>query len=170
MLLTLGKKPRGEGLVDLLTACHERIRYFVGLARSLDLEAAPLEANVDASARVHRYFVQAFPLHLEDEEEGVFVRLHGRSAAVDQALETMCAEHDEHAALVRELVEHTAAFERAPHESVRVVRRCAEELARVFEPHLRQEEEIIFPAIDQLLSEQERARMVTELRARRHPV
>src|SRR5690606_21871845 len=131
---------------DLLLACHGRIREFIALAVAIGERADVSDDEVaDASARVQRYFSVALPLHVEDEEQGVLPRLHGRSAEVDAALDRMCDEHDRHAAPLRRLCELAASLRACPRDAsaraalADVGRRLRAEL----EPHLEAEERVV---------------------------
>lgn len=170
MLHTLGKKVTSEDLVDLLLACHQRIRMFLALAVQIGERTDASDADVvDASAIVHRYFVQALPLHVADEEEGVASRLHGRSTEVDVALDRMCEEHDSHMDGLRRLRDACLEVQVRPAERHfrMAVALAAHKLSEHFEPHLQAEERIVFPAIRQLLTADEQQAVVRELRLRR---
>lgn len=173
MLHSIGKKratQESEELVDLLLACHGRIRSFLELAIAIGArEDASNDDVIDASARVRRYFADALPLHVEDEEEGVLPRLHGRSAALDAALDRMCVEHDEHRPPLRRLLALCASLPEhaGDADARRELGRAASELREVLEPHLREEERVVFEAIRELLSPEDRRAIVAELRARR---
>src|SRR5262245_23535436 len=98
MLVRIGPRASSpEDLVDLLLACHERIRNFTAMARAAaEREEAVAADVVDACARVQRYFTEALPLHVRDEEESLLPRLQGRSAEVDRALGVMKEQHERH--------------------------------------------------------------------------
>src|SRR5687767_1769374 len=96
MLIRIGSRAGGGDAVDELRACHDRIRSFTALARRLgETPGVPPGAVADAAARVRRYFAEALPRHVEDEEHSILPRLRGRSLALDTALAAM---HGEHAA------------------------------------------------------------------------
>jgi iron-sulfur cluster repair protein YtfE (RIC family) len=169
MLVSIGKRQRTGELVESLLECHGRIREFCELARALgqrrDLAASDV---VDGCARVERYFVEALPLHVEDEERSILPRLQGRRADLDQALLRMQAEHEQHQHLLAELLSACRALAAAP-ELPRwreALTSAALALSQEFEPHLRLEELLIFPELGQL-SEAERGIIKQELRARR---
>jgi iron-sulfur cluster repair protein YtfE (RIC family) len=136
MLVKIGARTQEQTVVDLLTECHGRIRRFLSLAQRL-AEAAPGEV-ADLAGQVRRYFSEAFPLHVADEEELLAPALAGASAEVDQALAEMHREHGAHEAAVARLV----AAREVPEL---VVAACA--LAALVEPHLAREESVIFPAL-----------------------
>lgn len=151
MLLQLGQRRASEGLVDLLLECHGRIRRFLGFARRLATtdDIAAEEARTVAG-QIRRYFVVAFPMHLEDEDLDLTPRLRGTSRDVDAALAQMSEEHVSHASLVSELVELCGAIERDPPQRDALAARlahAAHALEAALEPHLVREERVIFPAL-----------------------
>ncbi len=175
MLLNLGRKqtPAPDDLVGLLLECHGRIRTFVRLARTVAAAPdAPAEAAGLAAGRVRRYFAEALPLHVADEEQSVEPRLRGRDAALDRALGAMRREHAEHEAATARLVELCALVEADPAQLAGLAGELGALAARLdalFEAHLEAEERSIFPALGALLGEAERRAAIDELRARRRP-
>jgi len=171
VLISLGTGPRPEGdVVDLFLDCHERIRRFVELARVLgrrgDLPAAEVE---DGCARVARYFRQALPLHVADEEHSVLPRLGGHSARIDDALSRMHRQHEDHEAPLAALLAACDALGRASADRAARARllAAAERLAAELEPHLQLEETVLFPAVRELLAPAVQTEIRSELRARR---
>jgi iron-sulfur cluster repair protein YtfE (RIC family) len=165
--VTLGAPPEGEELVDLLLACHARIRKFLRLAFTLGarVELDPGEVGVQCL----RYFVEAFPLHVRDEEDSLLPRLGGRSVALDVALAQMRAQHFEHERNVAELIAALRATIESPkdHSVRRRLALIASTLETDLEAHLVLEEDIVFPLINRALSPPIRRAIVSELRARR---
>jgi hypothetical protein len=120
MLIKLGARESGGDVVDALLECHERIRRFAALAVTLAEARAPGAEEVrEAAGQVRRYFLEALPLHVADEDESIVPRLRGRDAEVDAALATMSAEHEGHRAPLAELVSTCAALEAAPAAATR---------------------------------------------------
>lgn len=172
MLLSIGKKEQSEELVDLLLGCHARVRTFLALAVAIGDRADAPDADVaDAAARVRRYFSEALPLHVDDEEQSVLPRLHGRSVEVDAALDRMCEEHDLHAEPLRRLLGLCSSLAASPDDATAraAVGATAQQLVALLEPHLAAEESVLFPAIRTHLTAEERRAVVGELRARRQP-
>jgi iron-sulfur cluster repair protein YtfE (RIC family) len=157
-----------ESLVSLLAACHERIRSFAALAARIAEPGHTEAMRRDACARVGRYFGEALPLHVRDEEDSVRPRLVGRSPALDMVLARMAEQHDEHEADVAELVarcaEVTAHGPATP--ELLAIAAVAARLGAAFEVHLAAEEAELFPHVA-ALPEAEQAAIVAELRARR---
>ena len=164
--------PRRQGLVDLLAECHGRIRRFVALAADAARRTDAPEAQVRAAcADVTRYFTEALPLHVADEEESLLPRLRGRAPEVDQALARMAEQHAAHGPALARFLGAVADVARDPADAAARERLAplAGALADSFEAHLSLEETTIFPAIDAHLTAAERAEIVAELRQRRAP-
>jgi iron-sulfur cluster repair protein YtfE (RIC family) len=173
LLTRIGETPARGDAVELLVDCHARIRHFVGLAGRIAGRGVEDPSAVPEAARaVVRYFTEALPLHARDEEESIVPRLRGREPALDAALEVMQREHVEHEASLGRLVAACRVLAEAPGriaELAPAVGREAAFLARHFEAHLANEEQVIFPAMRRLLDPAADAAIVAELRARRAP-
>ena len=111
MLIKLGAGRGGpaggdETLVEVLMACHARIRRFTALAITL---AAPATASrpaaeiADGADAVRRYLAVALPLHIADEDASITPRLLAHDPALGPALDRMHAEHEAHAPLLTAL-------------------------------------------------------------------
>lgn len=89
-----------ERPLELLYACHERVRRFTGLTERLVAHTAARGADAEAreaAESVLRYFEQALPLHHADEEADVFPALRAlHDAALSAAIAAL---EDEHVAL-----------------------------------------------------------------------
>ena len=170
MLINLGAKAAGEDLVSLLLECHHRIRGFSALGVELgtrsDLAAADIAQGCE---RVERYFGEALPLHVADEEESLLPRLRGVSPEVDAALAAMHAQHADHKPHLVALLAALRALRGAPtNASLRAaLLAIIAPLKSDFEAHLVAEEQILFPAITASLPADVQAQAVGELRARR---
>jgi iron-sulfur cluster repair protein YtfE (RIC family) len=171
MLIKIGDLKEPSGIVDLLLECHERIRSFVDLACHLGEATAPSKDEIrDAAARVSRYFSEALPFHVADEEQSIVPRLTGKSPELDTALRQMHMEHQEHEENVRTLIETCDTLKTSPDmfdQLRKPLLAAASSLQTEFAAHLKQEEDLIFPAIRSLLTPDEQAMMVKELRQRR---
>jgi len=171
MLVNIGPLNEPSDIVDLLKECHERIRTFIGLAvRLAKAEGIPDTEIRDAAARVTRYFSEALPLHVADEEESILPRLRGKTAELDASLSEMREEHREHDPQVESLLNLCRTLRETPgrlNELRPKLLACATRLEREFLSHLDKEENVILPAIRQLSSTEERDVMLRELRGRR---
>ncbi|MCA9630150.1 MAG: hemerythrin domain-containing protein [Myxococcales bacterium] len=172
-MLTQLARHRASGLqdlVDLLGECHERIRRFVALARQAgSRHDVPADQIAQACIDVERYFTQALPLHVADEEESIDPRLRGLSPAVDEALDAATQQHREHEPELKALLRATNVVRNNPNDPTArgELATAAEALEAQFEEHLRLEERVIFPAIRELLSHETQTSIIGELRRRR---
>ena len=72
--------PGSESPVEMLDACHDKIRQFTRLCLRLAAhleEHGPDDQAVQAASRILRYFRLAAPLHHQDEELDLFPALLG---------------------------------------------------------------------------------------------
>ncbi|HEU6454096.1 MAG TPA: hemerythrin domain-containing protein [Roseateles sp.] len=89
--------PLEERPLELLYACHEKVRRFttlaVRLAEHVDAHGTDAEAQ-EAATGILRYFEQALPLHHIDEEVDVFPALRGlHDVQLERSINALSAEH-----------------------------------------------------------------------------
>lgn len=169
MTVTLGKRTPEASLLTLLQECHERIRRFAALAVRLgSAEHEPPASLAEACVHCARYFSEALPLHVADEDQSLRPRLWGHSARVDEALELMAQQHREHQGPLAQLTAALAALAAAPAQpGLRdALRQIAAPLQEAFLAHLALEEAEVFPVVARWSAEQQQA-VVLELRERR---
>jgi hypothetical protein len=170
MLIRIGSRAGGADAVDELRACHERIRSFTALARRLgETRDVPPGEVADAAARVRRYFVEALPRHVEDEELSLLPRLRGRSIALDAALAAMHGDHAAQGPREAELIALCDQLIADPgrHAALRdALAAVGRALEVAYAEHLEGEERDVFPAVAEL-PDDERAAVLAEMRARR---
>lgn len=154
MLMPLSLRSVPEDAVDLLRDCHARIRRYLVQARQLASAEATDPAEIRAAAgQIRRYFTEAFPLHVLEEDEQIAPRLRGASPDVDRALALMAGSHASHAGLAARLTAICASLEEDPRRLGLVATelgRVAALLATELEAHLELEERAIFPAVRKL--------------------
>jgi iron-sulfur cluster repair protein YtfE (RIC family) len=161
--------------VELLLACHTRIRHFVQMGRTLaGAKAVSIEEVRETAETLLRYFQQALPLHEADENESLFPRLLTLPDGnlVREAGEAMVEQHRAIHELVEELVAVCTLLEKQPARLPALgfrLEQVTRAMAEVFGAHLTLEESVIFPAIDELLTPEQRDGMLIEMRARRGP-
>jgi iron-sulfur cluster repair protein YtfE (RIC family) len=149
----------------LLLECHSRIRAFASLAVRLATVEAPEAEIADAAERVRRYFAEALPLHVRDEERSVARRLRRFAVDTAAALDDMEREHRGHAELLAILTPAWASVRAGTGARERTLS-DATLLKELLEAHLAAEERLVLPALARLPAEQIRA-IVEEMRARR---
>lgn len=174
MLISIGRRTLDEGVEALLRACHARIRHFCALAERAAVETTThTDQRREAFEASRRYFADAFLLHVEDEDESIAPRLIGEDPALDETLQTMRREHDDHDAVYRALLEALSRAIASPDDPLArdqvASAACAFAIA-VF-PHLEHEEATLLPAvaarIDTVPSLQRE--VLEEFRRRREP-
>jgi hemerythrin-like domain-containing protein len=155
---TRGSAPAApEEPIELLLACHARLRHFSALALALATRRDLADAQVeDACVELLRYFRVALPLHEADEEESLAPALE--PFVTDGVLVRM---HEEHMIIHEALDELFPTWERRTSALA-----PTEELSRVLDVHLALEESSIFPLLE-ALPELERKRILAEIQARR---
>lgn len=152
MLVSIGARTHGDDVVDLLAACHRHIREHVVLARRLVVRGpeSPPEEIRETAARIRRYFEQAFPLHVADEEQSIAPRLAAADGVVIAAVKLMALDHREHQRLIDALIALCVEAEQRPTELARINARLSkvvELVASDLASHLEMEERIVFPAL-----------------------
>lgn len=168
----LARAATDDSLMELLLACHERIRRFTAIAVALTDDGAATRAPAeiaDGADAVRRYLALALPLHVADENESLLPRMVAHAPATTAALERMRDEHAQHERLIRDVADRCAAIAAAPAELATLgpaLRAPALELQAALALHLEEEERDIFPAIPSLPGEVQ-STIVAELRARR---
>ena len=140
-----------ERPLELLYACHERVRRFTGLAGRLATHVAEHGADEqarDAATQILRYFELSLPNHHADEEEDVFPALRGLNDAVlAHAIAALEAEH----AMLDLLWNDVAPWLRRVAEGI--VDPAPASLARfiaAYPVHIEREEREVFSAIERL--------------------
>lgn len=161
--------------VDLLLACHSRIRNFTAIAERIAAvghNAAPAEV-ANAAEAVHRYYTVALPLHEADENETVYPRLRDAMTAAGapaEAVEQMVEQHGPIDDLIAQLVPLWQRLQSAPEQlpavAADMTAQCAR-LRQLWDQHLALEEETVFPAIRRYLDAAALNEMREEMRARR---
>lgn len=158
---------------DLLLGCHDRIRYFLAIAEKLSRVNGAPEADIaSAVEKVLRYFTVALPLHEADENVSLHPRLLASHAGprVLVATDTMVAEHRAINETLQQLLPLWKRLQKEPSQLATLSKKLApltRQLSQRFDAHLKLEEEIVFPALDQVLSAPQLAEIAAEMKQRR---
>ena len=165
---------RAADAVDLLLACHHRIRTFTGVAvRLLIVEGLGPKTVAEAAGNVHRYFLEALPLHHRDEDEGLMPRLRKHAPEnLVAALDTAAREHHKLDAVLERLLPAWKSIADDPERLKSIAGALALDTLRfeqLWKHHLQLEEETIFPAVRALLPKAEQEALLGEVRGRRSP-
>lgn len=161
-----------EAPVELLMACHERVRHYAQLLPRLlehvEAHGADEQAR-QAAANILRYFEVAAPLHHQDEDEDLFPLLSLRGGAeLGQRIAAITAEHAELGALWAEV--RQALQQLLGGDGLLLSRTVAETFARRYPAHAEIEDREIYPWAAQLLSAEELAELGRRMAERRRAV
>jgi len=160
--------PSFDDPIEMLRACHARLEHQLAtlerLQKHLPENGADAQARTAARA-VLRYFDQAEPNHVADEEASLFPRLLARAFA---ARDLVVRLEQEHARLegiwrrLRPLLAGIASGQRAylPPSLVHEVRRS-------YEAHLACEEDALLPLCERHLTDEDLSAIGAEMAARR---
>ncbi|MBD0326816.1 MAG: hemerythrin domain-containing protein [Pyrinomonadaceae bacterium] len=180
-LHTIGQPsvPNFADPLGLMSHCHRKIEgYLAGLtaAGEILLGGRPVELagafQVIDAAREH--FALRLPKHTEDEEVSLFPRLreYGGHEA-EESLAALAALETEHRvaegvhAEFDELVEWLPRDGSAAVKEIYLFNELVAELADLYRPHIRVEDEIIFPAAARVIPSDALSIIGQEMRARR---
>lgn len=165
--------PRSDDAVDLLLDCHARIRRFVEMAdRLANVAHAPEAQVVDAAGALRRYFEQAFPLHVIDEDLSLLPQLKRLELPKDVAgaVEMLEWEHEELEPLVEGMCLLWKDVEATP-SRLREVQPNMTDILDSLRPrlmtHLSLEEEVVLPFARTALSERAMREIREQMRHRR---
>lgn len=156
--------PAPDDVVELWLACHARIRQALADCQALGEGRGGSPQALSAA----RYFEEALPRHVEDED----LTFGPRLVAIDPSLATTVAhlqsEHDGHRLAIQDLALTLRALAAAPeHRGARhAVGTAWARIGPELLAHLDDEERWMLPGIRALTSG-ERALALVELRARR---
>lgn len=145
--------------LEVLDACHDRVRRFSDLAIRIAerVRANGIDEDVRSAARsVTRYFDEAGPNHHRDEEDDLFPILREHDA---ELVARLCADHRRLEALWQEV--------RARLEDFTLEPGLAGEFAAAYRDHIASEEERLLPLARRVLDEAAIARLGASMAARR---
>lgn len=169
---TTHSAPKNETAVDLLIGCHERIRKFTDMvAKVAHAEGSPPNEISVAAQSAYRYFSISLPLHEADEEESVRPRLRElRDEKVTAALDAMTHQHHAIDDLIERLLPLLTILSTSPSKLPELhgeICTISKALGEMFQGHLDLEENVLFPAMEARLDEQQQLRILQEMKSRR---
>ena len=161
---------------SLLSDCHRRMEMFLG---SLEAVALVIDRPLTEEARAAlesalRYFREAAPKHIADEEESLFPRLRQMHLPdVEAAIERLdLLEHDHLLAgslhvEVESLGQQYLEAGILESSGVEAFRKSTASLISIYKAHISIEDDLVFPLAARLLSSAEKAAIADEMAARR---
>jgi hemerythrin-like domain-containing protein len=158
---------------DMLKACHERVERTLRLLQKLVLHVT--DHGVDAQARsaapdVLRYFDIAAPLHHQDEELHVFPMLLARGdPSLSGPVHRLQADHRRMGELWADLRPWLVAIAGADEQRLHLAAfsHAARAFSDIYAAHIATEEQLIYPAAEQLCADATLQAMGDEMRERR---
>lgn len=161
--------------LGLLSDCHRRIESFLEIIERVASQGSELdEESATALSAALRYFREAAPKHVADEERSLFPRLRSiDSVEVHRAMaevERLEADHARADGLHQEADDIGRAWieeRRISPERWARLRSLAAELRTLYGRHIRVEDELIFPMAQRLLTPEVRLSIGQEMAARR---
>ncbi len=152
--MAVASRPGFEDPIEILNACHEKVRHFASLTIRLRdyLQKVGLDATAtEAAARIRRYFNVAAVLHHQDEEMDLFpalLSIHDgllsevvRQSMV-QSIQSLQSEHEtlgEAWSQIDRWLQSIEAGETAPEPA------CVDLFAHAYTRHADREENEIYP-------------------------
>jgi hemerythrin-like domain-containing protein len=151
---------------DVLVAEHRVILRMLDvtkeLAHLLEVGAGVSPEMLDSVSEFLRVFGDE---HHRKEEEYLFPALENRGAKLNSmAIETFQREHDRGRVLLRKMADAGTAYKEGRPNADRKWGRFASEYAAVIRRHLDKEQDILYPAADEILSSEEQRKLAEELR------
>jgi hypothetical protein len=175
-MIAIGRGPRAEldegDPLALLAACHERIRRFAALAIELCGPAVGERDRAEAAAAVARYFGEAMPLHVDDEERDLEPRIARRApgAEVFGLLGMLARQHRRIEAIIESAMpawRELAAGTTLATDALAALAAAAASLADACDEHLGLEERELWPRAREHLDATDLAAIAAAMRARR---
>jgi hemerythrin-like domain-containing protein len=173
MPIQIGAKPDSgfDDPIGMLTDCHRRIEHFLGILAVVAERASRRALNSEERDAVRaslEYFRKGGQRHNVDEEESLFPRL--RLAACESQIAGLESDHREAnewhdaAEKIYERWMEGGALSPADQDKLQSL---TQRLKRLYEEHIRMEEQVVFPRAADLLNQQTIAEIGQEFRARR---
>jgi hemerythrin-like domain-containing protein len=130
------------------------------------LTTAARDRDIETIADVCAFLARQVRRHEEDEDSSLFPRLEGKKAELDEVIALLAREHREHAAL-HERLERALSGRSDDGDLWADVAAIAGALTQAYRAHIEREERVLFPAAQELLSEDARRAVMSEMDARR---
>ena len=177
MRIQIGAKPDAgfDDPIGMLKDCHRRIEQFLHVLCLVAERASGRELTEEERAAVQaalHYFRVGGQRHTADEEESLFPRMRAEKASAGalKEIEALEAEHREAGELhlaVEKLYSAWCAGRPLSLEEEERLRSATQRLKRLYEGHIKIEENFVFPRAAESLDAQAIAAIGSEFRERR---
>jgi hemerythrin-like domain-containing protein len=157
----------------MLSDCHRRIEKFLNVLISVAAEGG--ELNEDRRAGLDTallYFRQSAPKHTRDEEDSLFPRMlaHPQAQMLIARLDALQSDHataDAAHSEVDSLGREWLAKGRLDEEAAQCLRESLDKLRSIYERHIAEEDNEIFPLAAKVLGRDEIESIAREMASRR---
>lgn len=179
MPVNLGDEP-GHGFdqpIGLMRDCHRRIEKFLGLLIRVvtDTRGAELDGEHRNALEVAlRYFKHAAPWHTRDEEDSLFPRMRRLEApgvgAVLSNIRSLESDHTDADGIHAEvdwLGTHWLQHRSLTTDEVQRMGECLKTLRKIYQRHIAEEDDVIFPLAEKFLSPEAMSEIGREMAERR---
>lgn len=179
MAITIGKKPENNftNPLGLLSDCHRRIEYFLGLLVTVTQQAQGNSLSGEQRKALETaifYFKQAAPKHTLDEEESLFPRMRvSGNAQAQAALAVLDSLHTDHTVAnelhkqVEEIARQWLEEDKLSGKQVHRLTDMLDELSAIYQRHIATEDNEVFPLAKTVLEKAELESVGREMAARR---
>jgi len=156
----------GESAIDVLRTEHRAILRMLDVTRELaHLMEAGAEVPPDMLDSVAEFLRVFGDAHLRKEEEYLFPALGKRGLSLDgMAIESLQRDHDHSRTLLGKMSAAAVAYREHRPKADRNWGRFASEYASVLRRHIDKEQEVFYPAAEQILTPDERNHLGESLR------
>ncbi|MGE0405880.1 MAG: hemerythrin domain-containing protein [Candidatus Korobacteraceae bacterium] len=160
----------------LLSDCHRRIESFLRALQAVAVvvHRDPSQETVTGLETALRYFREAAPKHTADEEDSLFPRMRALASpeaeAVFRHLSSLEEDHRRADSLhveVEMLGQEYISGGALSAEKAARFREAVAALQRIYEQHIKLEDELVFPLAKKLLPVAEKSTIAGEMAARR---
>lgn len=156
--------------MDLLNACHDKVRRFCELLDRLSQHVTQHGSDAqarDAAAAISHYFTIAAPLHHEDEDLDLYPALAQMDASLADVAQALSQEHAALNAQWAQVSAWLAGVQQGQHGAGQPVPGVAAEFAQAYRAHAQAEEQHLYPHAERLPQATRRALAQAMVRRRR---
>lgn len=160
--------PSFDEPLDMLYACHDKVRRFCGQLDALPAylaEHGRSQAAINTIDGIVRYFDLAGPAHHQDEEDELFPLILERLPESAPKIEQLLGEHGYLHSRWNAIRDDLLAYSRGEIDGITASE--LQEFARLYREHAAREEQWLFPTASRLISEDELAAAGKRMAARR---
>ncbi|HVT29061.1 MAG TPA: hemerythrin domain-containing protein [Lacipirellulaceae bacterium] len=179
MAVTLGEKPLADFTepIEMMKDCHRRIEHFLGVLRKVVAQFGAGQLTEEARRALEtslNYFANSAPRHTADEERSLFPRMRATETAEGrEVMEELGRLEQDHRrgeaahALVDRLVRQWLATGRIDEAKRKNLQQALDELASMYETHIRLEEQRVFALASHMLNAGQIREIGEEMKRRR---